>query len=346
MQDIAKKAGVSRNTVSLALRKDPQIAEQTRLRIEGIARQLGYVRDPLLGEVMAGMRARKRGGVSRVLALVNGNADPHALRTHPTIPTYVRGCRARAAERSHALDGFWMHDPKMRGERLCAIFHTRDVRGVLIVGMMDNNRLPDAFLPVVEEFPCVVMGVRTRNPGLAFASVDHHMLALRAFERAIELGYRRPGLVLDGAIDRLVEHRFSAGYRSGQLQIPKARQLEPFFRVVEARKDLSLFRRWMDKERPDVLFTLYHEVANWLRQMEVSVPSEVALIQYEWRRDHADWAGMNQHNEISGEAAVDMLLGMIHRGEKGVPPYPRSTMIGPSWVEGKTAPGVSASLGK
>jgi LacI family transcriptional regulator len=339
MQDIAKAAGVSRNTVSLALRQDPQVAQETRRKIERLAEKMGYVRDPILGEVMAGMRGRKREVMSRVLALVNANPDPQAFRNHPTIPTYVEGCRRRATELGYKLDSFWMHDPKISGKRFCSIFQTRNIRGVLIVGMMDKNRLPEKFLPVIEQFPAVVTGVRTRDPGLSFACVDHHMLALRAFEAAIERGYKRPGLVLDESIDTLIEHRFSAGYRTGQLALPKSRRLEPFFQVPEARKDPRLFKAWMEKEKPDVIFTLYHEVADWLARMKLTVPDQVALIQYEWRPKHADWAGMNQHNDMCGEAAVDMLLGMIHRGETGPPPFPRATMIGPSWVNGKTAPG-------
>jgi len=43
---------------------------------------------------------------------------------------------------------------------------------------------------------------------------------------------------------------------------------------------------------------------------------------------------MNQHNDLSGQAAVDMLVGMLHRGERGPPSFPIATLIGPSWIEG------------
>mgnify|MGYP000677362227 CR=1 FL=1 len=91
MADIAKAAGVSRNTVSLALRKDRLVAEKTRLKIEAIAREMGYARDPVLGDVMATMRRRKKAGNTRSLALVNAHPDPKAFHNHPTIPVYVSG---------------------------------------------------------------------------------------------------------------------------------------------------------------------------------------------------------------------------------------------------------------
>jgi LacI family transcriptional regulator len=41
------------------------------------------------------------------------------------------------------------------------------------------------------------------------------------------------------------------------------------------------------------------------------------MIQYEWRTGSPQWSGMNQHNELTGQAAVDMLIGMLHRRKKG-----------------------------
>ena len=52
----------------------------------------------------------------------------------------------------------------------------------------------------------------------------------------------------------------------------------------------------------------------------------------------SNWAGMNQHNDIAGKTAIDMLISRIHHGERGAPAFPTGTLIGASWVEGKTTP--------
>ncbi|MEO0414765.1 MAG: hypothetical protein AAF226_07415, partial [Verrucomicrobiota bacterium] len=101
-------------------------------------------------------------------------------------------------------------------------------------------------------------------------------------------------------------------------------------------KNPTLVRQWIDKEKPDVIFTLYNEVRPWLTKLKYSVPEDIGLIQLEWRGNESNWAGMNQHNDIAGEAAVDMLIGMIHRGETSIQDYPRATLIGPTWVDGGT----------
>lgn len=332
MKDIARAAGVSKNTVSLALRGDSQIPERTRSRIAEIAEQMGYRRNPVVGELMARLGSAGPNRFQSTLALFNGHHDPQAFTRHPTIPVYVAGCRRRAEALGYKLDEFWLHDPAFTGDRLARILKTRGIPGGVIVGLMKENRLPPHFMPVVESFPLVVTGVRTRDPALSFACVDHHMVALRAFEKALELGYRRPALVLDREIDDLVEGRFSAGFRTGQQLLPGKRRLPPFFEIAEARRRPRLFRDWLTPAKPDVIFTLYNEVAAWVRGAGFDVPRDIALIQYEWREKHPEWPGMNQHNDLTGRAAIDMLIGMIHRGERGAPDFPLATLIGPTWV--------------
>lgn len=329
MADIAKAAGVSKNAVSLALRADPQISETTRQRIEETAKKLGYRRNPVVGELMARLHA---GGPKRFrssIALVNANMDKQALKLHPTIPIYVDGCRRRAEELGYRIDEFWMREPGFTSEQWMKVFKARGIPGGIIVGLMNENRIHQSFLSVVEQMPFVVTGVRTRDPALPFACVDHHMVALHAFEKALQLGYKRPGLVLDETIDALVEHRFTAGYRTGQQLVLHSRRLNPY---LFTQKDIPSFAAWLKSQRPDVVFTLYNETQTWIQKASSEYREKVDLIQYEWRASNPEISGINQHNDLAGQAAVDMLVGMLHRGERGVPEFSRATLINPTWV--------------
>jgi len=336
MQDIARAAGVSKNTVSLALRNDSQIPEETRIRIRRIAETLGYRKNPTVAHLMAQLRKGATKRHRATLALLNANEDSEAFTTHPTIPTYVKGCFRYAEQGGYSLDEFWLHDPRLDGERLNKILHARGIRGVIVIGLMRQNRLPERFAATWRAFPAVVTGVRTREPALSFACTDHHILAMRAVEKALSLGYQRPALVLDEVIDHLVEGRFTSGYLIAQQSLPKSRCLRPFYAVSEARNNPERFFDWFRREKPDLILTLYHVVRRWLGKLSIRVPEDVGLIQLEWRPDHADWAGMNQHNDIVGEAAMEMLVGMIHNNEQGVPLFPRATLIGSTWQPGRT----------
>jgi len=333
---IAAHVGCSKNTVSLALRGDPQIPQSTREVIQKAAEKLGYVPNAVVSHLMAQLRSSQTARFQAKLALVNAHRDPKAFRTHATIPAYVEGCERRAAKLGYTFDQFWLHDPKLKAESWIRILRTRGIKGIIIVGMMDQNHLPPPLRPVWAAFPCVVTGVRTRDPALSFSCVDHHNLTVRAFEQALALGYRRPALVIEQRIDRLVEGRFSGAMLSAQQNLSISQRVPAFTQIDLARTDRDRFYRWFNRHQPDVLLSLYNIVFPWLKDHGLRVPQDVGVIQLEWRESHAEVSGMNQHNDTVGEAAVDMVVGQIHHGESGIPLFPRATLIGASWVEGQS----------
>jgi LacI family transcriptional regulator len=336
LNDIARAVGLSKYSVSLALRGNPQIPEGTRRRIQKAADKLGYQPDPVVAHLMAQLRSSRTSRLQAKLALVNANRDRQAFRTHPTLSTYVEGCESRAAKLGYGFDRFWLHDPTLDAARWLRILRARGIKGLVLVGLMDTNHLPEAMRPVWEQFPCVVTGVRTNAPALSFCSVDHHNLVLLAFAQALSLGYRRPGLVIDDVIDALVERRFSAGYQTAQRLIPKASRVPIYSPGPEADAQSELFRVWLDRHRPDVVFTLYNNVLSWLKAAGRRIPQEIGVIQLEWRATRPEVAGMNQHNHVTGEAAVDMVVSQIHNNETGVQEFPRATLIGATWMDGAT----------
>jgi LacI family transcriptional regulator len=337
MSQVAELAGVSKNTVSLALRDSPRISPATRAVVEAAAARLGYQRNAAVGELMAQLRRTGSSHFTPTLALLNANENPDATTQHPTVPVYVRGIQKRALELGYSLDEFWLHSPQMTGSRLASILRARGIRGAVVVGLLHDNKLPHAMRQLWSEIPAAVTGVRVRNPHLSFAGSDQYALALQAYEHAWNLGYRRPGLILDPIIDSLIEGRFTAGFLIGErLHRNRERPIPPFTKIEPARRDPTLFRNWIQKHCPDVLFTLYHETARWLTLIGLSAPSDIGIIQYEWRQDHPDWAGMNQRNDLVGEAAVDLVVSMIHNGLNGVPAQPVATLVTSQWVPGKT----------
>jgi LacI family transcriptional regulator len=286
---------------------------------------------------MTELRKAHPAGHQRTFALLNAHSDRKAFTRHPTIPAYVAGCRRRAAQHGCTLDEFWLHDPELYGEQLNRILRARGIRGMIVVGLMKENRLPPRFSVTWQRHAVVVTGVRTHAPTLSFACVDHHALMLEALENARRLGYQRPALVLEDGIDRLVDGRFSAGFWSGQQALTASDQLPGFYAVEAARAEPVRFHAWFHEHRPDVILTLHTVVREWLSAIGVQAPRDVGLIQLERRRGCEDWAGMEQHNDLTGEAAVDMLVSLLNNNEAGVPRFPRATFIGGSWADGATA---------
>ncbi len=336
LRQIAKIVGYSSTTVSNALHGRALVTEETREKIVRVARQLGYRHNPALTQVMADIRSGRRPEFIAKLALINGHRDRDAFTSHPTIPAYVAGCLRRAAELGYSFDTFWLHDRSLNERSWLRILETRSIRGAVIVGLMDDSHLPPPLDAIWHRIPAVATGVRTKDPALPFAAVDHHQLALSAFERAIALGYRRPALVLDDVIDRLIDGRIHAGFLIGQTQLRPKDRVPAFTQIAETRRDERIFRRWLDRHKPDLIFTLYNEVFHWLHNARLKVPEDIGVIQLEWRAARPEIAGFDQNNDRVGEAAVDMLVALLRKNEGELPATAWASLITPSWRIGPT----------
>lgn len=335
MAALAAMAGVSKNTVSLALRGDRRIGEATRSRIHALAEKHGYHKNPVVAHLMSELRKNKTSEYRRTLALFNAHTDREALTRHPTVSTWVKGCRRRAESQGYLFDVFWLHDPELNGPRLARILQARGIAGGIMVGLFNPAWLPPRFLSLWSEIACVVTGVRTHEPTLSFCCVDHHALMLEAMRQVLSLGYRRPALALSSTVDQLVEGRFSAGMIIGQQALPEKDRL-PRFDKQEGEEGFQRFRSWMREHRPDVLLTLHRDLKGWLERLSYRVPEDVGLVDLEHNSAYADWASMEQRNDLSGEAAVDLVVSMLHNNESGVPAFPRSILGSSHWVSGTT----------
>jgi LacI family transcriptional regulator len=81
LQTVADAAGVSRATVSRALRNHPAIPETTRVRIRKVAAKLGLCENPVLSEAMRHVRSRR--GLSReVVAFLTSHATREGWRQY------------------------------------------------------------------------------------------------------------------------------------------------------------------------------------------------------------------------------------------------------------------------
>lgn len=71
IRELARLVGVSKSTVSLALRDDPSIPQATQDKVKEAAKKHGYRRNPKLSEVMGGIAKRSTVPISAPIALLS-----------------------------------------------------------------------------------------------------------------------------------------------------------------------------------------------------------------------------------------------------------------------------------
>lgn len=336
LQDVADRAGVHRSTVSLALRDHPRISADVRQRVKRIAQDLGYRMNPL---VAALMQSRRNGRAVRqaVLAYVTNYPTRFGWRPpHHDRPDYFPGAAARAEELGFKLEHFWLAEPGMTPERLSDILSTRGVYG-LFVGRLPPGQ--DSLRLLWERFSCVALGRTLRSPTLHYVTEDHFAHATLAFERMLRHGYHRIGFVFSEPDDSpRVGDRWLGGVMRAQLHLPARDRIPPFL-FREGRDNAAAFTRWFGRCRPDALLVTHIDPAiEWLQHMGLSVPGDVGMATI--TNDHLErgWAGVCCEPRKLGALAAEMLVGLMHRREAGIPENPHEVLLMGDWRDGWTLP--------
>ena len=333
MHEIAERAGVGKATVSLALRDDPRLRPETRRRIQKLASKMGYRTNATVANLMAQLRASRTPKYQATLGLLNVSSDPKTLTGLCTFREWAKGCQERAVQLGYGLDPFWLYEPGISPARLAKILESRNIRGLVIAALLDRAGLPGEFDIIWERFACVVVGVRPSWPTLNFSSNDQFSTALHAVRHLRAYGYRRIGLVLSPEVDAMVERRFSAGFWAGLEEFDGCERI-PSFPFQQSRE--VTFRAWYAQHRPDAIVCIHDEVKKWIENMGAKIPDEVGIAHLDRHDELPDWSGMHQNNTLVAAAAVDMLVGQLHRNEVGLPEFPKASLIQSTWIDGPT----------
>jgi len=96
------------------------------------------------------------------------------------------------------------------------------------------------------------------------------------------------------------------------------------------------FLSWVEHYRPDAIVTRLPEVLRSLRRAGYRVPEEVGVAYHSLDEKSRCFSGMKKNSFQIGVMAVDLLVHMLHRNERGIPVCPYLLMVEGSWVEGST----------
>ena len=333
IRSLAELAGVSKATVSLALRDNPRIRPSERQRIQRIASEAGYAPNAVMAHLLTQLRSGKSSTYQSTLGLVYATRPPEQLNHLASFREWFAACHARAKQLGYSVDEFRLFEPGMDPARLVRILDARNIRGLVVVGPFQRSIIPPEFDPIWRRSATVVIGLRPVQPALSCAANDQFATAKNAVLALRELGYQRPGLCISFEVDAHVEDRFQGGFGVAQRNLPKRDRL-PVFAYRPAGQDR--FIRWVERYRPDVVVTLHHEIRDWLAGANLDVPRDLGLVHLDRVADLRDWAGMRQNHESVGYAAIDTVIGQLHRNEIGVPPFQKCTFTNSTWMPGTT----------
>ena len=198
IKDIAKAAGVSHPTVSRALSDSPLISEETKVRIQRLAQEMGYSPNALA----RGLVTRQTYSVGVVVTTI---ADPF-------VAEIVQGIEATAHDHGYTVILCNSESTPEREIASVEMLRSERVDGVIVTA----SRVGALYLEYLEQIggPIVLINNHNEESGrYTFSvSVDNRHGGRLAAEHLVQLGHRRIAYVAGPAnhssdLDRL------AGYR-------------------------------------------------------------------------------------------------------------------------------------
>lgn len=337
LRTLARSLGLSRTTVSDALRGLSRVSPKTIARVRQAAAAAGYERNPLTGAVMSLLRrsrARQFRGVLAALEIVEAGRSAHAVRYNDHLFT---GVSERANELGFKVDRFEIGPQGARLDRVDTILHTRAIQGLVV---LPASGFPDLTRLTWSRYTAVYVDYFIDHPPLHCVCSDHYRSMVFLLQELHARGYRRPGLFMEIVHDERLHFRWEGAFLALQKYLP-ATGAVPALRMNEVRRDD--FEAWFRRYEPDVVLGHYPEAVEWMRACGADVPRTHAFVCLNSLRAPADCAALDLRTSLLGARAAELVIGQLLHNEFGVPEYPSLTTIPAELREGATLRSVAAT---
>lgn len=324
INDVAKRAGVSRSTVSLVLNKSPLVKEETRILVEQVIAEMDYVPN----SNARGLSARVTNNIGVVFMQ---DYLPDTPVTSYDNDQHIGLCSFNIS--NGIMAGLQETLYGVITERFCSIANPEElpriirekrVDGAVIVGTPYSDQFVDNMKKT--GLPFVIAGVSSWEETVDSIYADPGEGTEMAVRELIATGHKRICL-LNGA-DNLRSHRLRC---EGFCRAMEEGGLEPMpgWNVYGDRNNgksaREAFQRfWEAGNRPDAIVTANGQSAtgimSFLYEIGVRIPDEISIISYEDSSicGYATPAltSVNIRKEELGKRAAKCLLERIRRPNK------------------------------
>lgn len=307
MADIARLAGVSTSTVSRALNKSPLINEETRTRIEQLAKSLNY-------SINVGAQNLRLGQNRTVAVVVPFDS---ASRQHLSDPFFlsILGSIADALTDK----GYDMLLTRVSADELDAaaqIFDTGRAIGVILIGQWRHHEQLNQM--AARRVPIVVWGAQIPQQMYVTVGSDNVAGGFLATEHLLQNGRKRIAFFGDTQLPEVAD-RFK-GYRQAlvkhQIAVDENLLVPAVFTEQGGRAAVA--QLWSRQVAFDGLFACSDLLAmtaiNSFREQEWKVPDQVAVVGYDdielARYFHPPLTTIRQPLVVAGEALVSSVLAL------------------------------------
>ena len=194
LRDVAKKAGVSHQTVSRVINGSSDVLPGTRAVVEAAIEEMGY-RPNAIARSMAR-------GQSHTLACISPNL------TDFTFASVIEGAEVEARQHKYFMLSSSASDPEAFQELVVELVGHRRVDGLIVINPYADQRFE--FIP--KDFPLVFVGASAHEKNICSVSLDDEKVAYEATRHLLDLGHTSIALVT-GPMEEDCSQDRTEGYR-------------------------------------------------------------------------------------------------------------------------------------
>lgn len=322
IRDLARLAGVSPATVSLALRDSREIAAATRARIQALARKHDYRSHPVLSTMMRQVGRGIRLHDEEVIALIRSGIE--ADERAPGQIELLAGASEEAHRLGYKLEAFWAGYKAANSRSLARVLYHRGIRGVIWSTIPTPH--PQVDFPW-ERFVPIACSLSPLVPRLPTVTTHHVNSMATALQELTARGARRIGFLGLYSEDFRQNFGWSNGVHLYRLQGGAATVI-PLLTPDDL--DWLAIRAWINSERIDTLIATHGmvegiaDIAPGLPFASLDIPtSELGRLGGLYQ----DTAGIGRHTVRS------LSLRLVH-GITGLPEESFSVLTEAIFVDG------------
>lgn len=331
VRTLADELGLSRSTVSLALRGSPLIKPETRQRVLDLAAKAGYTVSPLASSLMSEM---KRGHMYRgEIAVANMDQSDRPVQARRFRSLLMAAAARRADELGYQAQNFIIGSEGVSLERLHSILRARGIHGVLVLPVW---REPDFAHLDWSHYAGVYLDYLIERPALPTVCADYYRSMLYVLQHVQELGYRRPGLFMTKPDEARLQYCWSDRWTSAYLGLQRSLGLGRVPPLNVPSVDREAFAEWFRRHRPDVVLGHQTEAIDWMKACGARVPESHGFVSLNQALRDRPCAGLDLQPAVLAERGVELLAAQILHRQCGLQAAPSATMVPGLWVDGPT----------
>jgi len=268
INDIAKVLGISKSTVSRALKNHPDISQTTKDAVNGVSKSLKYIPNT----VAASFRNKKTKTIGLIVPQIS----------YFFFPSVVRGIEEIVHNRGYNLLILQSNESYEREIENLNILIANNVEGVLASVSLETKNF-DHFQHIVDiELPIVFFDRVVNDMNVDTVLVDDVTGSFKAVNHLLDAGRKRVAICV-GNLNLLISRNRLQGYKTALIQdgIPIDEELIISCETPEE-TELEVLRLLSEKNAPDSIFAISDltmtGVMKAIFRRNLKVPEDISVI--------------------------------------------------------------------